>query len=98
MQFLVPKMRFLRRRQVVQTFQYLFNRHRQRAFPEFIEVGGHIQNSGSQEQDIPITKVILLIEIEIFVSHVAAAGNAGQAVKYRSLVMHALVGFAEIKD
>jgi hypothetical protein len=68
------------------------------ALPKFIEVGAHVLNGWSKKENIPITEVVLVIKIKVFISHVTTAGYSGQAVKNSRLVMHALIDTAESQD
>ena len=55
----------------------------------------HVCDSAAEQQDVAIAKVVFMIVVEVFVGHIAAAGNAGNAVEYRGLVVHALVDGAK---
>ena len=39
-----------------------------------------------------------MIVVEVFIGHIAATGDAGYAVEYRGLVVHALVDCAKLGD
>ena len=69
----------------------------ERACPELLKVLAHIRHGGPQEQYVSITKVVLVIVVEVLIGHVAPASDSGNSIEDRSLVVHPLVDFAKAR-
>ena len=75
----------------------LLNGNGQRTGPELVKVGTHVANGRAENQDIPVTKVVLMVEIEILIRHISPARDTGDTIKNGGLVMHALIAAAKIQ-
>ena len=58
---------------------------------EFLKIVLHVCNRTTEQKHVAIAKIVLMIVVEVFVGHVAAAGYARYAVEDSRLVVHALV-------
>ena len=75
---------------------HVCDRNGQRTRPELVEVVLHVSNRGSQQQDVAITKIVFLVEVEVLVRHIATARDSGDAVKDGCFVVHSLVDAAKL--
>ena len=66
------------------------------AVPVFIEDPLHLRHRGATDQQVEVDEVSTLAAEEVFVSHVAAAGDRKRAVRNEHLVVHAVIDSREL--
>ena len=74
----------------------LLDRHAERARPELLEAGRNASDHRADQQHVAVAEVVLVVVIEVFVRHVATAGDRSLAIDQQHFVVHALVDAAEV--